>query len=141
MSLQERHSFTELTDYYQVKLDKLKDRDIFDVDGDLELYSKFLEYLRDHPSREYYHVPLLKKILSTTSIDADITVVQFFTKLIEVHYCYYDGDQPIEVSRESYIRCVELNTPPIIEESGQKIEPFEMDHLGFYCIIKGTAQA
>jgi len=136
MPLNELNKFNEVTSFYDLKLDRIKGYQLSILEKDIELYCEFLKYVKSHPNRDYYTVTSLYKVLSTTSIDDIVSVIQFFTKLIDVHYCYYEGDEQINITKESYLKAVEDNAPPVKEETGTLINPFDIEKLGFFCMLK-----
>lgn len=99
------------------------------------IFNYFLEYLKKNPNITYFSISTIKRVSNTSDVDDVLSIVEFFSEILDIEYIYLTYDDELKISKESYFNTILHNTPPIDMLSGLYIEDFNIDNLSFYCTI------
>ncbi|MGI2179344.1 hypothetical protein [Shewanella frigidimarina] len=106
----------------------------------IDNFKFFLHYLQNNQGKNYYSIHDIKTISNIDSNDELVSIIEFFSSVLDVEYIYLTYDSEIIISKESYEEAVSHRGIPVELRTGKIIEGFEMKRLSFYCIINPQLQ-
>ncbi|WP_350586615.1 hypothetical protein [Pseudoalteromonas sp. RB2-MNA-CIBAN-0110] len=134
MSFQELNSFNAEVKKQEQRIAKLKNHGSA---RDIDRLESFLSFVKSNPTTTYYPIYKIKSASNITTLDGVLSLVEFFSSLLEVNYCYFtlDDDEFIRISKESYISAVTEQVIPIDLFTGKEIKNYNPNNLSFFCTL------
>jgi len=124
----------------QIELNRLQSRlDLLVAYGHdqniVEAYGHLLAHIKSTPSETYFPIVKIMQIAKINDTESLLSIVEFFSSVLDVVYVYLTHDSDIEISAESYFDTIENGSNPRELLTGKVIDKFQLDRLSFYCRI------